>query len=123
MALTSGEVVTGGIGLTEVSAEVLIAAGVLTVSAGGLVIVGAESGTTDDLTTINLLTGVFPAGYQLILYLTATIGDVITVKNGTGNIVTNTGADVSLTENKAVMLIRFIGTANSVVNAKWRAFG
>lgn len=123
MSLTNGEVVTGGIGLTEVSTEVLIASGVLTVSTGGLIIVGAQSGTADDLDTINLATGIFPAGYQLELALTATIGDTITVKNGTGNIVTNTGADISLTENKMVILRRFIGTTNSVVNNKWKCIG
>lgn len=123
MSLTSGEMLTGGYAMTEVSTETLIASGVLTISAGGLCIVGAESGTTDDLDTVNLLTGIMASGYQLMLFLTATIGDTITIKHNTGNILCNTGADISLTENKGVMLIRFIGTTNSVVNNKWRAIG
>jgi len=123
MSLTNGEVLTGGFGMTEVSVETLIASGVLTVSAGGLVIVGAESGTADDLATINIGTGVLPAGYQLLLILTATIGDTITIKHNTGNILCNTGADITLTENKMVILQRFIGTANAVVNNKWKAIG
>lgn len=121
MSLTNGEVLTGALGMTEVSAEVLIASGVLTVSAGGLVIVGAESGTADDLATVNISTGLLIAGYQVVLFLTATIGDTITVKHNTGNIFCNTGADMSLTENTAIMLVRFIGTTTAVVNNKWRA--
>lgn len=120
MSLTNGEVLTGAIGMTEVSTEVLIASGVLTVSAGGLVIVGAESGTADDLVTVNISTGLLIAGYQVVLFLTATIGDTITIKHNTGNLLCSTGADMTLTENTAVMLVRFIGTTNAVVNNKWR---
>lgn len=120
MSLTNGEVLTGAIGMTEVSTEVLIASGVLTVSAGGLVIVGAESGTADDLATVNISTGLLIAGYQVVLFLTATIGDTITIKHNTGNLLCSTGADMTLTENTAVMLVRFIGTTNAVVNNKWR---
>lgn len=123
MSLTNGNVETGGYALMEISAEILIASGVLTVSTGGLIIVGAESGTTDDLATINITTGLLIAGYQLTLYITATIGDTITIKHNTGNILCNTGADISLTENKMVILQRFIGTTNAVVNNKWRAVG
>lgn len=120
MSLTNGEVLTGAIGMTEVSTEVLIASGVLTVSSGGLVIVGAESGTADDLVTVNISTGLLIAGYQVVLFLTATIGDTITIKHNTGNLLCSTGADMTLTENTAVMLVRFIGTTNAVVNNKWR---
>lgn len=120
MSLTNGEVLTGAIGMTEVSTEVLIASGVLTVSAGGLVVVGAESGTADDLPTVNMTTGLLIGGYQVVLFLTATIGDTITLKHNTGNLLCSTGADMTLTENTAVMLVRFIGTTNAVVNNKWR---
>lgn len=120
MPLTNGNVDTGGLALTEVSTEVLIASGVLTVSAGGLTIVGAQSGTADDLDTVNIGTGLLAAGYQLIVYITATISDTITIKNGTGNIVTNTGADVTLTSAKVAMLVRFIGTTNAVVTNTWK---
>lgn len=120
MSLTNGNVETGGYALEEISTEVLIVSGVLTVSSGGLIIVGAESGTTDDLTTINIATGLLNAGYQLTLYLTAAIGDTITIKHNTATILCNTGADISLTENKMAILQRFIGTTNSVVNSKWR---
>lgn len=120
MPLTNGHIETGGYTQTEVSAEVLIASGVLTVSAGGLVIVGAQSGTADDLDTVNIGTGLIASGWQPILYLTATIADTITIKHNTGNLLCSTGADMTLTENTAVQLVRFIGTANAVVNAKWR---
>jgi co-chaperonin GroES (HSP10) len=123
MPLTNGHIEVGGYTLTEVSAEVLLASDTLTVSAGGLVVVGAESGTADNLATINIGTGLIESGWQLTLYLTATIGDTITVKNGSGNIVTNTGADITLTENKMVILQRFIGATNAVVNNKWKCIG
>ena len=105
----------------EVTTESLIAAGVLAVSAE-MVIVGAQSGTTDDLDTVNVSDGIAFSGYVQRLYLTATIGDTITVKHNTGNILCNSGADMTLTENKGAMLVRFINTTNATVNSKWRAF-
>lgn len=108
----------------EPSDETLIASDILT-AAQSLIVVGAESGTSDNLATVNLSTDFAAAcvGYQPLLYLTATIGDTITIKNGTGNIVCNTGADISLTENKVVMLVRFVSTTTAKVNNKWKAIG
>ena len=106
---------------TEVTAETLISGGVLT-AAQEMVIVGAQSGTADDLDTVNPATGITFSGYVQRLYLTATIGDTITVKHNTGNILCNSGSDMTLTENKGVMLVRFINTTNAVANNKWRAF-
>lgn len=106
---------------SEVTTETLIASGVLTAEKE-MVIVGAQSGTTDDLDTVNVAAGLSYSGYVQILYLTATIGDTITIKHNTGSILCNSGADMTLTENKGVMLVRFINTTNAVANSKWRAF-
>jgi len=114
---------TGAYFTGDVSTETLIAAGVLTLTADASVIVGAQSGTTDDLDTVTVSISTVPSGYQMVIFMTATIGDTITIKHNTGNLLCNTGADITLTENKAVMLVRFIGTTNSVVNNKWRVFG
>lgn len=103
---------------TEPADEVLIAAGVVTVTAG-LMVIGAESGTADDLDTLTPSAD-FAAGYGRVVYLTATIGDTITLKHGTGNLVINTGADAALTEDKVAMLVRFVATTTSKVNAKWK---
>lgn len=105
----------------EATTETLIATGVLT-AAQEMVIVGAQSGTTDDLDTVNPAAGITVSGYVQILYLTATIGDTITIKHNTGNILCNSGSDMTLTENKGAMLVRFINTTNAVANSKWRAF-
>ncbi len=121
MPLANGNVETGRYAMTEETTETLLVSDTLTVTDGGLVVVGAESSTADNLATINV-TGL-DSGYQLQLTLTATIGDTITIKHNTGNIVTNTGADITLTENKMVILQRFIGTTNSVVNNKWKCIG
>lgn len=107
---------------TEVTAETLIATGVLSAEKE-MVIVGAQTGTADDLDTVNVAAGITFSGYVQRLYLTATIGDTITVKHNTGNVLCNSGADITLTENKGVMLVRFINTTNAVANSKWRAFG
>jgi len=114
---------TGVYAHLEVSTETLIASGVLTLTTSRPVIVGAQSGTADDLDTLTVTNTEITSGYQVIVFMTATIGDTITIKHNTGNILCNTGADITLTENKAVMLVRFISTTNSVVNNKWRAFG
>ena len=120
MSLPSG-VAVAGLLLVEASTETLLSSDTLTVNGGGLTIVGAESGTTDNLATLNIGTNFTLSGNQLIVFLTATIGDSITIKHNTGNIVCNTGADIVMTENMCVMLVRFISTTNAVVNSKWRA--
>ena len=62
-------------------------------------VVAAETGTADDLDTVN--GGV--EGWTVILRTDA--GDTITVKDGTGNIELNGGADVSLTGDIQLLLM------------------
>jgi hypothetical protein len=74
------------------SAETLtIAAGVTTAPTKSLVIVAAESGTSDDLDTITTSNNRFAVFW-------ADSGDTITFKHGTGNINLN-GGDIALTGN------------------------
>lgn len=110
----------GAVGFKEATTEILIASGVL-IPVQAITIVGAESGTSDDLDTVTLDSGfAIATGYPPIIFLTATIGDTVTVKHNTGNILNDTGADLSLTENKCVILVRIIETTNSIANSKWR---
>jgi hypothetical protein len=60
----------------------------------------AETGTTDDLDTIN------QTGTRSLLIIDADSGDTITVKNGTGNIYTRSGSDVALSGEKCMMLFK-----------------
>ncbi len=73
------------------------------------VIVQAETGTTDNLATIALMgfTGLSDGSntFDPIVILRADVGDTITVKHNTGNIVLSSGADESLTGNRVLMLI------------------
>jgi hypothetical protein len=64
-------------------------------------IIAAETGTADNLTTITGISGV-TAPYFVVLQADA--GDTITVKNGTGNINLNGGADFDLSGNKTLAL-------------------
>lgn len=79
-----------------------IATGVVTMTQGFHTI-AAESGTADDLATINAPTGQ-GSSYRPFLALIADAGDTITVKHGTGNIVLNGAADFSLTDAKMLLL-------------------
>lgn len=114
-------VATGGYFHKEVAAETLLVSDALTVTQS-IMVVGAQSGTADDLATITLHADFTFPGYQPAIYLKATTGDTITIKDGTGNIETNSGSDVSLTGEKMVMLIRPVGTAITGVTAKWICF-
>lgn len=105
----------------EISDETLLSTDTLTVNQA-LMVVGAQSGTTDDLSTITLAASFTFSGYQPVIFLKATTGDTITIKDGVGNIETNTGSDVTLTGEKMVMLTRVIATANAVATAKWICF-
>jgi hypothetical protein len=84
----------------------LKAPSILTISSGSITptknnhIVAAESGTTDDLTTIVVGT---PTPYQLLL-LKADAGDTITVKTDVDNIKLDSGADFVLTGDKLLLL-------------------
>ncbi len=87
----------------------LKASTILTLSTGAVTAVGpyhimaAESGTTDDLDTIT------PSDDRTLLVIQADVGDTITVKDGTGNIQLNGGADFSLTGD-ATLLLFYDGT-------------
>lgn len=119
--MTVGNVNAESMCYQEPSDETLIASGVLT-AAQDLIVVGAESGTTDDLATVNLSTAFAAAsvGYQPVLRLTATIGDSITLKHNTGNLVINTGADATLTSDKVAILVRFVSTTTAKISNKWK---
>ena len=82
-----------------------IATGVVTVTQGFHTI-AAETGTTDDLDTINLSNSLSSdlGTYRPMLFLIADSGDTITVKHGTGNIVLNAAGDYSLTAAKMIIL-------------------
>jgi hypothetical protein len=76
-------------------------------------IIAAETGTADNLTTITGISGV-TAPYFVVLQADA--GDTITVKNGTGNVNLNGGADFDLSGNKTLALW-FDGTNWSDIGA------
>ncbi len=79
------------------STELTIAAGVVTVT-GAYHTIAAQSGVLDDLDTIN---GTIEG--QLIT-IAAASGDTITLKHGTGNIVTLTGGDILMSGNQQYLL-------------------
>lgn len=87
-----------------VSETLIIATGEITLNVRRNIIVAAESGTADDLDTINGLS----EGEEVVLR--ADSGDTITVKHGTGNIETDAGTDISLTGNKILKLLSIDGT-------------
>lgn len=94
----------------------LIDASILTLAAGVLAItldyhiVAAQAGVADDLDTINGGTN------DQILVLQADAGDTITIKDGTGNIELNGGADFDLVGDKTIMLF-YDGTNWSDIGA------
>lgn len=114
-------IVASNLMLPEATGETLLSSDTLTVTQG-MMVVGAESGTADNLATISLHADFTFPGYQPVIFLKATTGDTITIKDGTGNIETNTGSDVSLTGEKMVMLVRPVGTAITGVTTKWICF-
>ena len=85
-----------------------IASGVIT-PAQELVTVAAESGTADDLDTINTsgFTQLTDAGvtYLPSIVIQADAGDTITVKHNTGNIALFGGVDIAITGNQALRLL------------------
>lgn len=77
------------------------------------VIVAAQTGTTDNLATLNIdSTLLMPDGYTEVILLKADTGDTITVKHGTGNIYLASASDFTLTGEKTLMLVRMGGTSN-----------
>lgn len=99
-----------------------VASGVVTIEQGFAVING-EGAANDDIVTITPGTKLTKTSYGQVIYITAKIGQTHLVKHNTGNILCNTGADISLTENKVVMLVKFVTTTTANVNNKWRAIG
>ena len=86
---------------------VTIASGAVTITQGYHA-VAAESGTTDDLATINIGGSVVTSGtytYRPEIIITADTGDTITVKHGTGNIQLNGAADFELSGSKSLKLV------------------
>lgn len=75
--------------------------------------VAAESGTADDLATINIDASLATTDgantFRPFVILRADTGDTITVKHGTGNISLNGAADFELSGNKQLLLL-FDGT-------------
>jgi hypothetical protein len=95
----------GVIGYDEPS-ETLLSSGVASpASTPGLVVIGAETGTADDLDTLT------STDYAVNdhIYLKATVGDTITVGHGTGNFLLKGGANKVLSETVLLHVI-FDGT-------------
>jgi hypothetical protein len=117
-ALVSDDIPTvlDGKALDDTSKLQLVAISILTISSGSVTAtqinhtIAAESGTTDDLDTITA------ADDRTLLVIQADTGDTITVKNGTGNIQLNSGADFSLTGD-ATLLLYYDGTNWSDIGA------
>jgi len=96
---------TGVIGFDD-PVETLISAGVLSpTNTESMIVVGAESGTADDLDTLTV------TNYEEndIVQLKATPGDTITVKHNTGNFQLFDSKDIILDENNPLFL-KFDGT-------------
>jgi hypothetical protein len=82
---------------TVPSWAVTISTGAITV-AGGWMVVSASSGTSDNLSAVSSI----PNGKYVILQ--PATGHTITIKNGTGNIFLNGGADFVLSGDKTLLL-------------------
>lgn len=109
--------------LLEIADTYTVAAGILTPQQA-LCVVNGEGAANDDIVTITPGDKLTKAGYVAApIYLTAKIGQTHTVKHGTGNIKCNTGADISLTENKMVILVPFVVTTTGDVANFYRAIG
>lgn len=97
-------------GIATLGAIGFDAATTLTISSGTIIInqgthtIAAESGTADDLDTIQFvgIGGVAPN--TMLLVLQADTGDTITIKHGTGNISLNGAADFELSGSKRLLL-------------------
>lgn len=96
---------TGVDGYDEPSETVLSSGVASPANTPGLIVIGAETGTTDILDTLT------DTDYALndVVLLKATVGDTITVSNGGGNITIKSGTTKILSENTP-MKVRFDGT-------------
>jgi len=90
------------------------AATLLTIDAGVITVsqvrhtIAAEAGVEDDLATITV-DSTIGSGFGGVIILGADTGDTITLKDGTGNIVTGNNADLVLTGD-ARMVLEYDGT-------------
>lgn len=89
--------------LENASTILTLATGAVTATQGNH-IVAAESGTADDLDTINRNFTDIPSTYYPFLMIKADTGDTITVKHNTGNIYLYSLADVTLTGEQTLFL-------------------
>lgn len=116
----------GRLGLSSVLYEepdiYTVASGIVTVEQS-LCVINGEGGANDNIDTITPGDKLTKSLHGQVIWITAKIGQTHLVKHNSGNIMCNTGADISLTENKAVMLVKFVTTTTANVNNKWRAIG
>ena len=102
----------GVIGYDEPSETLLVSGAASPTNTPGLAVVGAQTGTADDLDT---LTSTEYAENDIVR-LKSTTGDTITVKHGTGNILLKNDKDIVLSDTKE-MILRFDGTSwNEIVS-------
>lgn len=95
------------------SATGLISSGAVSVYKS-VVQLESESGTADDLDTVSVAAGTSDG---FVVFMTAKVGHTITLKHGTGNIKTQKGFDVLLTDAETVLL-RYSATDTS-----WHVIG
>jgi hypothetical protein len=95
-----------------------IASGAVTLAQSSQII-ESETGTTDDLDTINVISSV-DLTYNTIIYIKAKATHTITLKHQTGNIYIPGGGDVTLTENNVAVLL-YNGTNWDLINAVGQA--
>jgi hypothetical protein len=107
----SGSVNIHGLAL-KAPTTLTIASGVITVTQN-LHIIAAESGTADNLDTIELgydALSIDSIEYYPVLIIQANTGDTITIKHGTGNIDLPGDADIPLGDDEWILLM-WNGTA------------
>lgn len=75
-----------------------IASGAFTSGQESVIVISPESGSSDDLDTLTL------SGAPRLLVLYAASSKTITIKNGTGNLYLNGGADYALSGNKRLLI-------------------
>lgn len=84
-------------------ATIAISSGVLTLTSA-YTIVQAQTGTADDLATINVSITDVANTDKFLVILEADSGDTITLKHGTGNITLLSGADLALGSGERILL-------------------
>lgn len=93
---------------------------ILTIDDNGYFQIAAQTGTSDNISTITYsVTGITAAA---LVILRADVGDTITIKHGVGNIYLNSTVDFALSGNKTIMLV-FDGTSWMDIGATVAASG